>query len=314
MEASKVLQEFQTLKAEKQEGTNLIVTVNEFFSPTDRAVVGDETIKDVESYVRKGELLDTTCSDIIDEYVTNVLGLYFNTEMAWFKTSLPSLKVSDHDTRVLALRDDLLYKLISKSNYYSVCPQHEWDVLVHGHGLMTIDKDADDFAVCYTEEPANLYFRQSYKRKIIEMYWERRVELSALLDMYKDVPGVQKAVEKEESNRNFKLIHSVVPNNERYTMGLSDEMKKKVRGKGENLFRVVTDDVFTGDRQNSSTGAFDILVEAVDIDRFVGARNLPSRQNAYGDSMGKKLLIKSRVLNKLTRDGLLTSRTSSRPS
>ena len=315
-------QKFLVLKQEKEQGSELMRKVNQFFAPSDEIYSGSQSVG--MSLSQKGELLDTTVSEVIEEYVSNVLGLYFNTEVAWFKIEYPGIELDSPDQQILSNRAKMLYRLISKSNYYSVCPQHEWDVLVHGHGLMVIEKDSDDFARCYTKEPVDLYFKQSEDYRIIEMYWSSRMDSAALSFKYPDITVNDiSAATDGTALSDYTVVYCVVPNTEMYRAGLEDDQIKKVKGKGKWLYRAVlirsdiTDEAAQSvgmDPKKRNYSYVELDLKAIADNRFVGARNIPSRQHPYGNGMGKKMLIRARILNKLARDIIKSSGQTANPT
>lgn len=316
MKAIELFKKFETIKQEKQNLVTLMNNVDNFFDPSDAILTGEEKVSTNVSS-KKGELLDTTGTRLMTEFVANVLGLYFNTEIPYFTIEHPLIDPYSDDGKVLKNRAKTLYRLISKSNYYSVCPQHEWDTLVHGHGLMIIEKDKDEFARCYTKKPTYVYMVESEEHKVIEMYWLSQLTVAQFKYKYPEAklpPEVQHL--DQTRNRYIEIINCITPNNEFYTQGL--ETNKKIRGK--NIYRVITGYSLAGIegeaflKSKPITSASE-LKEPMGVaeNRFCPSRDRPSRTNPYGSGMGRRILPLARILNKLTRDALLASGKSANP-
>ena len=327
--------QFLRLKAEKQEINSTAGDVNNFFQPSDSIYSGRKAPRTGRAVSGSGELLDTTCSEVIEEHVANVLGLYFNTEISWFKLELPTADITDDDQKVLTARQNRLYRLIARSNYYAVNPQHEWDVLIQGHGLMAIEKDEDEFARCYTKQPIDLYFVQSEDHKVIETYWESTFTESAFIFKYGNNGKTKlqemrkKGAIKNKPEGSFlasspiSLISCVVPNTPAYSdyiesQGIDIEDRDK-----DYLYIVqLVDGSYSGsgiwkkfkEILGKKSEAVFLEVKGVSKNRFCPARNKPSRDHPYGDGEGKKLLPKARIMNKLTRDSLNSSEDMSSPA
>lgn len=305
------------LHASKSELEYLMDQIDEFFAPNDRIYSNRQQVSRAGG--EKGELLDITSTLLIDEYVSTVLGLYFNPETAWFRCEFPTLDVGEKDARAMDARTRLLFKLITRSNYYSVAPQLEKDVLVHGHGLLIIEKDKDSFARCYTKHPQNLYFVESEEHELIEMYWSTDFSQASFIAKYPDMGYVVKSDDLKSSfdSPNIRVIYALHPNKPPYN--------ENIDVKGANIFRSImvsgnnSLSSFTGAGvkhiDKDSTGTQEIGEPlGISSNRFIGSRNVPARGHAYGDGVGKKVLIKSRILNRLARDIIIASRRQADPT
>ena len=303
-----IIDKYEQLKSQKSDLQDVMRRVNEFFSPSDKVYLGEQPVGTALS--KGGELLDTTTSQVFDEYVHTTLGLYFNQEVAWFKLEFPFLDLESEDARALSLRAHLLYKLITRSNYYSVAPQHEWDVLVQGHGLMNIESDPDSFARCYTKDPVELFFVQSEDNKVLETYWSTVFTTPALKHKYPE----HQAQDIDSIYKDSEVIYSVTPNTDFYRDSLPDMYKEKFakRGKNKLIYRqtlLERDTRFFARLgiKSKNFGSDIAEPELIDHGRFVPARNIPSREHAYGNGAGKKGLVHARILNKLMRDAIISS-------
>ena len=308
---------YMQLKGEKGETMKLMEDVNSFFTPSDNILTGQSKVG---LKNEAGELLDTTGSDLIDEYVTYVLGLYYSTDNRWFTLTHPEVDVLSDVGRVLDARAEKLYELISLSNYYSVCPSLERDVIVHGHGIIRIDEDEKSFAKCMSYLPERVFFGTNECDEVEDVYIEQEVTGTELLLKFEELNEDKQAKGYflQNSQSHYKLISYYYENKKPFA-DKEDQDKKNKRKKFVLKYFIDgisdLDTAWKGNaKANAEYGYYGIGKKVYFSDRHVfPTRDKLMRGTAYGDGIGKKALPRARILNKLVRDLLNISGLSANP-
>ena len=155
-----------------------------------------------------GELLETTGSDLIDEYTSYVLGLYFNAESRWFTMKHTDFDETSDVNQKLAAQSNVLYQLISKTNYYSQSPRSERDNVLHGHTVMVIVPDLDKFAKCRTLAPRTVYLLQDVYNDVYFSCWEETLKAFELKDRFPNIMHMSeiKAQIEEDITADYELL------------------------------------------------------------------------------------------------------------
>ena len=310
MSDDRMVSYFISLKNAKEEKKDLMRDVNAFFSPDDRVYSGRETLG--YSASNSGELLDTTGTDLLKEYTSFVLGLFFDTEKRWFTMTTKDYQANENDavTRTLEIYSDIIFECIGDSDYYAEGVNHDWDILVHGHALMVIDQHKKMIAKCRTKEPVNLYFSKSVDGDVDAFAWE---EEYTLIELYAKFPEfaeriINKGISKTDFDTFFNDEMSLTPIINFYQKVDKDKMEaeeyekfKKYKWVRRYFFDT---SVFKNSKhQGVEVGEFDGFKEQTAFP----ARDKRTRLHPYGEGEGKKILYKARILNSLMRDMLNTS-------
>ncbi len=297
-----------TLKAQKQPKIDLMQQIDEFFNPSDYNWTGQHPVGLSD---QQGELLDTTGTDLIEEYVSYVLGLQFNTANRWFTINHPDLDFENPDAQVYEKRAEKLYKLIGKTNYYTQCPLLERDALVQGHGIMVMEEDIDNFVKVYTKDPKHVYLEQSESGDIIGFAYEMNLTVMQLIDKFPELQRDELLMGVFSNNymRTFPLITTVLPNKPPY-QSMEGKKKENVNKKYEVRYLLYDSNGLTEGSERSSlldpelkdskTSVYDIeKTEYKNNMNMFPVRDMITRHHPYGEGIGKKALPKSRILNKM---------------
>ena len=298
-----VVKNYYLLVGEKSEKERLMKSCNQFFSPDDRVYDGTATIGGGERITGSGELLDTTCSDLLREFTSFALGLFFNTERRWFTIDAPGYSANHEINKLLQKQSEILYKCIAKTNYYSESVLYEWDILCHGHGTMSIQQDDKTFAVCRTKDPVGTYYVQDVNGEVIQTYW---VEEWNVYDVVKRFPDIEQKLRRYVSfssdylgdvSRKISIVSmyarvDTLPDKHLY------EGYKWVRKFGvllDSFERVTGLKSMTNDNRGFDLDDFDGFKEQT----LFPTRDKATRKHPYGEGVAKLVLPKSRILNNL---------------
>lgn len=300
------LSHFTTLESRKSELQRTMEIVNDFFAPSDKAYRGHGTISnsDFSSY-GQGELYDTTGTDLLEEYVTYVLGLFFDHNRTWFSIAHEDFASDDDVTNILQQRAEKLFKLIGKTNYYQECTQHDWDVLVHGHGLLVINPDTDNFARVRCKNPINVYLNDDEMGMVKEVYWEEYytgIELSQKFgeEVIESLKTQNVDIDKTSSfSESHRVITCFVPIE--YPFFDKEEVKKFPRGHkfAQRYFIDVQNFSALDDKIPKTTHVGVDSFESFKEKRVFPVRDAPTRRHPYGKGYGKRLLPRARIQNNL---------------
>ena len=170
--ALQIYKQYEALRKLKSSKLQLMRQVNEFFNPDDDLLRGNRKIS-TPTYdgLLSGELLDTTGTDLIDEYVAFVLGLQYITDKRWFSAKIKGEPSASDANKIMSKRADKLHKELAGSSYYSVLNSLEKDVILHGHGSMVIEADEENFVKCYTQETDDLVIAQDLYGNVHALAW-----------------------------------------------------------------------------------------------------------------------------------------------
>ena len=298
-------QRFQNLKAEKGPKRDLMESVNDFFEPEDNIWTGTQLVGFSET---QGELLDTTGSDLLDEYVSLVLGLYYNTETRWFLFSILGLDQLSDDGRALEHRAELIYELIGKTNYYAVCPTLERNIVLQGHGTLNIAEDEENFADCEVANPLNTYYGTDLSNNIVDIYSEIFVTSDELMLEFEELQSDELILNHfhESSLEHYSLVSHHYPLENMFL----DKQDEKNMGRNKygtryfiEGFEGVSDQLKKSAKYSAELGLYGLDKRTYSkFKKTFGTRDIFSKSVKYGHGMGKKALPKARILNKLARD------------
>lgn len=315
MKTDSLLYYYHNLENLKRSRMDLMRDINSFFSPDDYTYTGDTKIGF--SSVEQGELLDTTGSDLLREFVSYTLGLFFDAERRWFTMSMEGYEEDSDVKQILEKQSDVLFKCIGRTNYYSEAAMHDWDCLVHGHAVMAIDPDDESFAVCRTKNPLNVFLDQDRRGRVKTVMW---TEQYSHMDIIREFPD-------------FKIKLADV--------GLNEEQIEQHFGEVYRDIEIITaymevdENLMTPEQMEKFKGykwvrrfLLDLSglkvpegVRSVEFDKFDGfkeevifpVRDVVTREHAYGDGKGKIVLPKARILNALAADMLRLSKLKANP-
>ena len=294
-----VYKRYDYLKRIKYPKTHLMQQVDAFFTPPDDVLTGEKLVGSAEF---KAELLDTTGSDLIDEFVAFVLGIQFIAETRWFSLKHKASDVQSDVNRILAARADVLHSAMKLTNYYSMLTLLERDAVLHGHGGMQIMPSFKNFIDTQTLEPQQLYLNQDRFGNIIYAFWDSSVTGFELLDQFPSIKlsKEDKAMVTDNYDRQFTLVAMFAPLKDPfYQEPLPDELKKH-----KFFIRYFA----IPQQQTSSSGGVSLMLKKqIDLDEMdfleepntFFTRDAFLRSSSYGRGIGKRALPKSRVTNKL---------------
>ena len=324
MKGDETYQHFISLKNNKESKCQVMRDINSFFNPDDDVSVNRVTSLSGAgvgqlsgtNQIRSGELLDVTGTDLLTESVTYVLGLFFDESRSWFaleRTDFPS----DHPVnKVMQMRGSHLWSLIGNTNYYQEMALLDWDVYVHGHGLILIKSVPDSFAVCRTKNPINVYFNDNEDGEILEVFWEENYSAFELAVKFSDEwEGIKKrygGVSKGSGGSDLNLVTAIFPVRKPY---FSDNELEALKGYKYARRYFLSTYFFDGKKKG------DDLPDVVGFRQFEGfrgkvafpLRDVPTRQHPYGKGEGKRALPKARILNSLVRVILKVSKMFANP-
>ena len=299
---------FLSLESVKSDKLTLMDQIDEFFNPNDSIYTGKQFVGLSEN---KGELLDTTGTDLIDEYVSYVLGIQYNAQDRWFTLYSPNLKFTDPDALVLEKRAEKLYKLIAGTNYYSQCPLLERDTLVQGHGMMIIEPSETALATTYTKDPKTVFFAQTEDGEVYASMYKSQLTGMQIIEKFNiggDVDYAALTLINENQLSRYQLLTMVLPNKAPFQD--AEGLKKENKGKKYEIRHLLYDvngdlkglDGFSNldPKGKSSAGIYTFAKRSfLDHPIVFPCRDTIARSHPYGLGIGRKALPKSRILNKL---------------
>jgi hypothetical protein len=159
----------------------------------------------------------------------------------WFKL-VPAMKetqLDDEARQWLDTVEDLVYRVLARSNWYSAITQEIEDLVVYGTSVNIIYEDAKDLIRCYTPCVGEYYLSSSATMRVEELNRVFVMTVSQMVDMFgldNCSPDVQKLwSEKGGSLTTERLVaHSIAPN---YAVG--DQGSGVGRIKGDFAYREV---------------------------------------------------------------------------
>lgn len=313
---------YYSLKSLKSSKRKLMYDSNKFFKPDDAVYSGNAYVS-----VRKGELLDTTGTDSLKEFVTFALGLYFDTDKRWFTVSLKGEHTDNIQVKVLMeQRSEVLFKYISETNYYSESSQYDWDCLVHGHGLLTIEKrnkskqmgfDSGDVVV-RSKNPYDVFFDSNSDGDILDVYWEEHVSRSEAYGIVNDkakgipeeftfvsnTPSIVKIIESEDASKSIKIINCYSRISQDFFPKASPGDYGELVKKGYKYIHTMYIEDINNNSGNSFSpkgkkGYFCDYYKLHKTKTCFPVRDVRTREHPYGEGQGKVILPKARILNRL---------------
>ncbi len=314
MTSHELYQYYTSLKGQKSERIELMRDINSFFSPDDKVYTGVDKIG--LSTIGKGELLDTTGSDLLHEFVSYALGLFFDQDRRWFTIALQGYEDNFEIKSIMEKRSDILFQCIGRTNYYAEMPMYDWDCLVHGHALMSIDSSLEQFAVCRTKNPMGVYLDQNTYGDVQTIFWD---ESYSYMDVIREFPSFRlKLSEMGLTNieQHFGEVQASIQIISAYMKVDKNTMPPEFLEKFGN-YKYVRRYLF----ETSGLTLKDKSIRVLELDRFEGfkedvmfpVRDMRTREHAYGEGQGKVVLPKARILNKLSKDMLNLSALKANP-
>ena len=293
--SAELLERYKFLIGEKSSKKDLMRQINDFFIPDDKILSGTSSIGDTTSGLLKGELLDTTGSDLIDEFVSFVLGLQFITDNRWFSIKTNEFDETSDVNRILNARADVLYKEIARSNYHSALPSLERDCIVHGHGMFEIEPSESYFAKCTTHDNTELALLQDSFGDTEFMAWPTIYPAFQLLNKFPSLylNAKYKNMLESEPGKKYSLltIYYKTPNH------------LKVLDEYANIKYIKAYAVYEGERLASNLDTSTVLdifeTETFEEENHFATRDASVRNTPYGSGIGRKALPKARITNKL---------------
>ena len=296
--------EYQMHYAFKSEKVRFMELTDDFFNPSPDVVLGNRLVSTAGTRGSKGEFLETTGSDLIDEYTQFVLGLQHQTDSLWFSIRDASSEITSDVNRVLSLRAEHLYRLILKTNYYASLTELEKHIVLHGHGLLNVYPSEErgvlaDFSV---EAPTPVVLRESKTHKLYYSAWVESVSYFDLVHRF-DSFKLNRNLTEADKNATFSLLSVYVEAKEPY-VSFSDLEELSIRlGFKPKFVQVYT----------AWTGASAGLIKKIDRLKFFDieereyfrertafpTRDLLLSDTSYGKGVGHKALPKSRILNRM---------------
>ena len=288
---------FNDLRTGKAGTLRLMKEVDEFFTPTDDALCGSSTVG---QGLLKGELLDTTGSDLIDEYVSFVLGLQYNSEDRWFNLKVSSEDDQSDNNKILAKRAEVLFTLINNSNYYPVLSQIERDSMLHGHGLMKGAPCEEKFVKWLSGDPRSILLGQDSFYSIYCSMW---FDILSYMELKVKFPSlvIEEEITKDISttrlNTKYVLLSVFTETKPPF---FNEEDKNEENMNAKFMIRYVAfPEPMLGevDLQRVKLIRID-EVEYIDYKNVFPTRDKLVRNCSYGMGIGRRALTKSRMVNK----------------
>ena len=297
--ASEIYKRYEALRNIKSHKRTVMEQVDDYFAPSDAILTGKSKVG---SGDLKGELLETTGTDLIDEYVSFVLGLQFNSETRWFTIKDTKTDPVSDINKVLAARSDVLHYCLSSTNYYSVLSSLERDVIVHGHGALRAASSETSFIKCYTAEPEDIIALQNSFNEVYMIFWPERLKGFELRDRFNIIKADTKwnTYTSNHYTQEFILLAVYMPAKaEYYDHKITAE---KIPEGSKTMVRYIA---FPADTAVLKNEGLDMNMMDLDEVEFFKeevawlTRDMYVRGSAYGSGIGKKALPKSRIVNKL---------------
>ena len=251
--------------------------------------------------VLQGELLDTTATELIDEYVNFVLGTQFITDSRWFHIEAKATDNLDDVAKILSRRADHLHKIIAtETNYNQALPDNEKDTILDGHGLMYIEEtEGAMMAKCHTVNNLDLVLLQNLSGDIYYAAWPIRKRGFELIDEFGYNGGLtreDKAYIQDNLEKRFVLLTTYTRN----AGAFAEPTPEGLNFEPKFIMRYVAYDTSS----DSSFVSMDSRVINIDKSKFFRenvcfpTRNMYFPDNPYGKGIGKRALPKARILNK----------------
>ena len=278
---------------------DLMQQVDEYFTPSDGLLTGKAKLTPIDSAgVLSGELLDTTGSDLIEEYVHFVLGLQYISDVRWFGLKSKNSDSADDVNKVLSKQADRLHRMLDASPYYSTLSSIERDAVLHGHGLIRFEPDETNFVKCMTVEPTDLVILQDSFNSIVGAVWKEPVIGFEIFNRFPDVKFDIKAKSLiEESLDKTFIILATWMSTESFKDQLPADHKE---AKFFLSFCAYPAENETGPISRIDSTIFNLKdIEYFNEQTVFPARDRYVRNWAYGLGIGRRALPKSRLTNKL---------------
>ena len=285
----------------KEAKRNLMLQVDEYFAPNDDLLMGKTNLtRAAYSGALQGELLDTTGSDLIDEYTAFVLGLQFSSDMRWF--AINDKNNNADINKVLSKRSDKLHKLLTHSPYYEVLNSLETDVILHGHGALRLEPSETEFITGYTMENYELVIGQKQDNEVKYMSWVEYMPALELLDRFPELCFDTKVKNELMTNyaQKYGLLATYTKKEPPYFMP-EDETPENMNTQFMLTYVAFPD---LGKPRNTLSAEPDKFININKVEFFKEQTIFPTRDvyrrgSAYGLGIGRKALPKSRIVNKI---------------
>ena len=308
--APELYKRFSYLQTKKSFKTTVMEEVDEFFTSPDEVTSGN---KWVGRGLFKTELVDTTGSDLIDEYVAFVLGIQFISETRWFTLKYKKEDNMSDVNRILSARGDKLHELLGASSYYSVLTSLERDVILHGHGGLYIEPSDINFINCKSYEPRDTYIAQDDYGNVRYAFTVDDIPGFELLDRF---PTLAFSTDKKKQiDENYDRFFTVLAFHAKVEMPFitSFEVPEDLQKTAKYFTKYIA---YVGNPDTSLSKPDFIEIDEVEFwpsQRSFFTRDSFVRDSAYGKGIGKKALPKSRLTNKLMYSLLKLSGLQSNP-
>ena len=312
--ALEIYKRYESLKSDKSQTETIMDQVDDFFDPSDKILTGDASVG---TGNLRGELLETTGTDLIDEYVSFVLGLQFNSETRWFNIKDRKTDTTSDMNKKLAARADVLHAHLETTNYYSVLSSLERDVVVHGHGVLRASSSETNFVKCFTVHPKAVVVAQNSYNEPTMLFWPEVLKAFELRDRFPIIQADSKwnTFTKDHYTSEFILLTAYMPANELY---YDENIKPAEVPKGsKSMARYIAFPVST--ETMNMTGMDTVIMDLDETEFFKDevawiTRDKYVRNSAYGMGIGRKALPKSRIINKLMYNLLKLSGLQANPA
>ncbi len=281
---------YNVLKKRKSERTELMRQINDYFTPPDEKI---NASKQVGKGLFKCELLDTTGTDLIDEYVAFVLGIQYASGTRWFTCKHTKSDGQSDINRILAARADELLVLLRNSPYYSALGVVERDTILQGHSGLVIESSEKNFIECSTIDSGSLYLQQNKNAEVQYAFFVEKFAAFEILDMFPSLNFRLRAKDflMREYEKEFNLVSFYAPMRSPFYTGIPEEDTPKFFKK----YFLDTDSI----TENERLELYIDEIEFFDDENIFFTRDAYGRNFPYGQGVGKKALPKSRITNKL---------------
>ena len=291
---------YQSLLTAKSSKQNLMNEVDEYFTPSDNLITGRAKLtSSAYSGALHGELLDTTGSDLIEEYVAFVLGLQYTSDVRWFNLKAKGVEATADINKKLTNRADRLLELLDNSSYYSVMSSLERDVVLHGHGLIQFKGDERDFVKCSSPEPYGLVISQDSFNKMSGAAWIEQMPSFELLERFPSLIADRRSKNQLEVDfdKMYNLLVSYMSTDLHYFENRPEEHKN---AKFVKVYTAYPAGMQASKIVDNSSSLMNIDEKDWEVEQTVfPARGAYAKNRAYSEGMGRRALPKSRITNKL---------------
>ena len=300
-----ILCRFGAAKKRKETKRELMQCVDDVLNPDDRdyagELVNDEQDSNDSSGSRVVDIVDTSAGDLLREHTAFTVGSMFNPTEIWFNLGF---KESTNDLRIWsAISTRILYELIGRSNYYQELVETKTDTDLHGHAVLSIEEDKDNFAFCRTENPYSCYFTTNWRDEVIEVFVERSVPIMSVLeefgdDMDEELKSKLTKLVADNSNQSCGVVMAYMKNKPSL---FPDLLKSEDINKGKYVCFYVLKEYGSSLAKAESCILRKTFYRSKSI---IPNRDRRNRNHPYGFGEGRLLLPQARVSNAIMKDVL----------